>query len=336
MIDTAEARIAALAVDQHGVFSAAQARDAGLSMEQVRARLARGQWRRLGRGTYALAGVVPSWRQTAAAACVGHAQWFTSHLTAAALAGFGPAPPAKPHIVVPPGTASWSSLAVVHRFALAPGETTSFLRIPATHPTRTIIDCASLVGPKRLTGLVDEAFHLGLTSVAAIEARLRKMRPDRCRGSDEVLLTCLDPWRSRIKPGSPSEARLYRQLVEWGLPPPEQQIEIVDHSGVVIARLDAGWSDRRIGLEYDSVRWHGPARWEGDEARHARIEALGWKIRHVDKTDLLPGSRELLERIMAIWDRPPIEGDAVLCSTAAGDRPEAAPPIGAPSTTANR
>ena len=113
----------------------------------------------------------------------------------------------------------------------------------------------------------------------------------------------LDVWLPTIRPGSAAEARFLRQLEAWGLPRPERQIEIRDACGQVIARLDGGWTDRRLGYEYDSVEWHGPAAWASDEARHDLVTALGWRLHHVDKADLLPGATRTRDLLVAEYYR---------------------------------
>lgn len=77
-----------------------------------------------------------------------------------------------------------------------------------------------------------------------------------------------------------------------------------DGDGTVIGRVDVGWSARRVGLEYDSDEFHGPSRWTGDEARHHAIEALGWRLLHVDKVDLRPGRAGLRGALARAWRDP--------------------------------
>ncbi|MBX3285395.1 MAG: hypothetical protein KF703_08655 [Actinobacteria bacterium] len=57
----------------------------------------------------------------------------------------------------------------------------------------------------------------------------------------------------------------------------------------------------RIGIEYDSAEFHGPARWRHDEARHRAIEDQGWVLLRADKLDLQPGAGRLRRSISLVW-----------------------------------
>jgi hypothetical protein len=105
----------------------------------------------------------------------------------------------------------------------------------------------------------------------------------------------LAAWTPGVAPASPAEARLLRRTDEWGFQAPERQLVVRDAGGRFVARLDMGWPSRRVGLEYDGGRHHGPRRFEHDESRHAGLVALGWRVGHVEKSDLLPGETWLRE-----------------------------------------
>ena len=78
-------------------------------------------------------------------------------------------------------------------------------------------------------------------------------------------------------------------------------MRIFDAAGNLIAIADLGWRQRKIGLEYDSTRWHNPRRWEHDEQRHAAVEALGYRLLGADKADLMPGERSLRDQLARAW-----------------------------------
>jgi hypothetical protein len=100
-------------------------------------------------------------------------------------------------------------------------------------------------------------------------------------------------WKPGIEPGSPAEMRMLRRLLEWDIERPDLQVVVRDPSGRFVGRLDAGWPRLRIGLEYDGLEAHGLRRMDRDERRHGDLEALGWRVRHADKADLLPGETGL-------------------------------------------
>lgn len=295
-------RLATLAAGQHGLITLDQARFSGLGDGQVRRRLATGRWERVDRSVYRLAGAPVTWQQRAWAAV--HAAppgAHASHLTAAALAGLDVAPPPQPHLTVGRGRSTRLSGAVVHSARLTPTDLTTLQHVPATTVGRTLIDCAALLGPVRLQRLVDEALHRRLVRPGQLGAFWDKARLGPGRAGEVRLRTALEPWQGAILPGSPPEARLRRQVRQWGYPEPELQVVVVDERGVVIGRIDVGWTPRRIGLEYDSEEFHGPSRWVSDEARHHAIEALGWQLIRVDKLDLGPGRADLRRALDRAW-----------------------------------
>jgi hypothetical protein len=87
--------------------------------------------------------------------------------------------------------------------------------------------------------------------------------------------------------------RLVRRLQEWGFPLPVRQLEIYDTNGRLQAKLDLAWPEPMLGFEYQGERHHGPRRREHDARRKACIEALGWQVEFVYKSDLRPGSTRL-------------------------------------------
>jgi hypothetical protein len=295
---TADAAIARVARRQHGAFTVDQARAAGLSASAVRRRVESGRWERRLRGVYVLAGVAAGPEQRAMVAQLSRPGAVLSHLTAAALHGLDVAPPPQPSLTVAPSGSGRSPVASVHRLRLDERWVHRRGALVTTVPARTVVDCATLLGARRLGRLVDEAMHLRATRPLEVLAAADDA-PHLTAAQRATLEAALEVWAPAIRPGSPAEARLLRLVASWGLPAPQRQVVVRDESGAPIARLDAGWPERLLGLEYDSDRWHGPERWAHDEARHARLTTLGWRIEHVSAADLGRGEPELRRRVVA-------------------------------------
>ena len=298
---SADAVLGEVAAGQHGLVTTQQARRAGLSRDQIRYRVASERWMAVAVGVYRLAGVPTTWRQAAMAACLATPDSAASHLTAAALAGLTVPRPPIPHVTVERGRSGRSPLAVVHTARRGTGRLVRFSGVPSTTVGRALVDCAAMLGPTRLQRLVDEAMHRNLLRPEELDALWDDVRRAPGRRGEGKMRLATEAWAGPIKPGSPAEARLRRQLVEWGFPSPEAQIPVHGPGGEVIARLDLGWPNRRLGLEYDGVEWHGPARWGADEDRHAAIERTGWRLLHVDKADLQPGARRFRLELERRW-----------------------------------
>lgn len=300
--DRINRRLVALAATQLGLITRDQARMAGLSSGQISGRLSAGRWVRVDRGVYAIAGVPATWQQRAWAAVRAGAQGaHASHLTAAALAGLSVAAPPQPHLTVGRERSTRLSGATVHSARLTPTDLTLLQGVPATTVPRTLIDCAGLLGPNRLQRLVDEAMHKRLVRPDQIPAFWDKARLRPGRAGEPRLRAALEPWQGAILPDSPPEARLRRQLRQWGYPEPALQVPVLDDDGTTLGRVDLGWPAVRVGLEYDSEEFHGPSTWASDEARQVAIERQGWRLLRVDKIDLRPGQPHLRTALARTW-----------------------------------
>lgn len=292
--------IAAAAARQHGAFSLAQAVEAGASPRAIRTAIESGRWTRPTRGVYLLAGRADSLAQRAMVATLARPEGVIGWLTAAHLGSWVPSSPRRPILVVPPGTSIRLPIATVRRSVVHPGERAIVQGIATTAPARTLVDLAHELGPTPLARVVDAAMHAGACTVTAVAEQLART-PHLSTERARALLRALEPWREAIRPGSPAEARLVRLVVAWGYPPPELQVAIVDDHGQVVARADGGWPTTRIAFEYDGAAFHGPERWAADEARHRRIEQLGWRLLRADAADLRPGERSFRDALARAW-----------------------------------
>ena len=78
---------------------------------------------------------------------------------------------------------------------------------------------------------------------------------------------------------SPQETRTRLLLLGAGSRKPQTQIEVRDRRGYAFARIDMGWEEHRVGVEYAGEHhWTDPARFAHDIDRHAKLTALGWRI----------------------------------------------------------
>ena len=88
---------------------------------------------------------------------------------------------------------------------------------------------------------------------------------------------------------SPQETRTRLLLVSSGLPKPQTQIVVLNAWGSVLARIDMGWEQWKVGVEFDGAQhWTDPAQRAWDIDRAAELQARGWTIVRV--------SSELLRR----------------------------------------
>jgi len=84
---------------------------------------------------------------------------------------------------------------------------------------------------------------------------------------------------------SPPESALRLKVSRAGLPPPEPQIEVW-HNGKFVARVDLGWREVKVALEYDGA-WHGdPGQLGRDRKRLNALVAAGWTVIFVTAADM--------------------------------------------------
>jgi Transcriptional regulator, AbiEi antitoxin len=286
---TPDQRADRLASRQHGVLTHADARRCGLSPDQIRHRVETGRYLRLTRGVYAVAGSPAGFLRNVQAACLASSPpAVASHLTVAALTGLWP-PMVLPYVTVPPGASARQRLARVFRSRLEPIDRTVVDGIPCTTPARMLVDCAGLLEPPALARLVDATLAPGVVTCDHVLAAIDRAARGPGRAGSSRLRAALEVWTPAIVPGSPAEARLLRRIVEWGFPRPTLQIEVRDAAGRFVARLDGGWPELLVGYEYDSRAHHGPRRYEHHETRYAALAAVGWAVRAVEASDLIPG-----------------------------------------------
>lgn len=173
-------------------------------------------------------------------------------------------------------------LIVTRNESLLGGEVTAISGVAVTSPARTAFDLGRRQGLipavvavdslARATGLaVDEVHPLVAAHLGA-------------RGTRQLrqVLTLVDAGAE-----SPQETRTRLAIVFAGLPRPRTQIAVRNQWGAVIARIDMGWEQWRVGVEYDGAQHWTDARIRAkDIDRAAELERRGWRIIRVS-ADLL-------------------------------------------------
>jgi len=92
---------------------------------------------------------------------------------------------------------------------------------------------------------------------------------------------------------SPRESLLRVRMVDFGLPQPTSQRVVRDADGVFLARLDFGWEEERVGVEYDGAHHREAQTHTGDLRRHNQLRAHGWTVFQLDSNGLADADRTL-------------------------------------------
>ncbi|BBY26134.1 hypothetical protein [Mycolicibacterium sediminis] len=238
-------------------------------------------------GIYVPWGVSPSPRERAVAAWLWSRRRGTlAGRSAAALHGAKWVDAADPAELIhdnrraPSGISVWSDV-------LTPEEVVDIDGMGVTSPARTAFDIGRHVARRvaavqRLDALA-AATDVKVTDVEAIMAAHPGARgTPRLRGA----LALMDGGAE-----SPQETAARLALVDAGLPAPRTQIVVRNAYGDFIARIDMGYEDVKVGIEYDGPQhWTDPAVRQRDIDKQVELADEKWRIVRVSR-DLLYGRR---------------------------------------------
>jgi hypothetical protein len=97
---------------------------------------------------------------------------------------------------------------------------------------------------------------------------------------------------------SPQETRTRLLLIAAGFPKPQTQIVVVDEYGEFVGRVDMGWEEWKIGVEYDGPQhWTDPDQHAHDIDRLAKLAAQGWVIIRLSRDHLRYRPHVFLARV---------------------------------------
>jgi hypothetical protein len=189
-------------------------------------------------------------------------------------------------------------LIITRNDTLAAGEQTVVDGIPVTTPARTAFDLGRRdVGRKdSLLSAVKRLDALGqATGVTAsdVMALVRLHRGARGMKQLREALALMDAGAE-----SPQETATRLALIDGRLPVPETQIIVCDEWGVIVARIDMGWREWCVGVEFDGAQhWTDPLQRSKDIDRAAELARLGWVIIRVSYEMLHNRPEVVIERV---------------------------------------
>jgi hypothetical protein len=165
-----------------------------------------------------------------------------------------------------------------------------------TSPLRTACDLGRFVPRPQALAAIDSFLHAGLVTPEQLANETPRWRRRRGVRQLEELARIADPLCE-----SPGESRMRLRAIDAGFPAPECQIPIHDLTGHVRYRLDLGYRDRRIGMEYDGEDFHGPERAEADARRRDWITRRGWRLAVFGRDAIYGDSREFEDALRRLW-----------------------------------
>ncbi|MGH3859841.1 endonuclease domain-containing protein [Actinokineospora sp.] len=216
----------------------------------------------------ALTGFTAAWLHGCAAADIG-----VVHV----LSGYDRKVPARPGLIVHAGSMDGLEVIDIEGLRVVALEM-AIAEVLCTGHRPTALACVdqalALVGPMGRGDL-----H------GAIEHRLATRPDPRGRRRAQALLDL-----ATGRPESPAESALLLAIFDEGLPLPAAQVPVVDIHGRPIYRLDFGWEEPMVALEYDGHAEH-EGRAERDAARDRDLAARGWMVVRATAADLRSPAR---------------------------------------------
>jgi very-short-patch-repair endonuclease len=294
---TPEAAINEIARSQFGLFTRAQAVEKGATDTFLQRRVARQVYRHVRRGVYAVDAVAPSWHQRVLAVCLSRIEVVAARRTAAALWEMPGFPAGPLEFCSVRNVRSRDGINVRRVRALPTGHVARVGPIPATSPTRTILDLSSEVTPARLETVLDYALRRGLTSVRYLRRGVENLAGQVNIRASVVLHLLHDRSVSTPAAESPLETKAIQALRRSGLPEPVHQHEIWN-DGAFVARVDLAYPPQRIAIEVDGYEYHSAKQdWERDLVRRNALEGAGWRVLHVTDQQLRSHRQSFVEAI---------------------------------------
>lgn len=267
-----------LAAGQHALFTTAQAREAGVTARQLERGCGSGQWRRVYRGVYRVAGAPPTDEQRLLAAVLACGPGaVASHGGAAWL--WGLCAGVRLEVTAPLRRSPAAHVTVHHR----PGPIRAVVRrgVPCTDPLRTVLDLAGAGDEAQVEEATDRGVAGGLFTVSAVAAALGRDGGRGVRGAGvlrRVLDRRLDAGAGRT---SALESAMDRLVVRRRLPAPVRQHRLGRY------RLDYAWPDARVAVEVDGYGPHSSREaFQDDRARQNVLVLAGWTVLRFTWADL--------------------------------------------------
>ncbi|HEX9530969.1 MAG TPA: DUF559 domain-containing protein [Acidimicrobiales bacterium] len=275
-------RLVRIAAGQWGVATLAQAVGCGVHHDTMQSWARQGKIERLRSGIYALPGF-PGCFEQRLLACVlaGGPRTVASHHSAARLYGLdGFDRTSELHVLTPRGVRVKGARA--HQTPdLARHDRQTVSGIPATSPTRTLVDLADVVDRVELEQALECALRRHLTTVAFATRRAAALTRRGARGP--YLLGLLLARRGDVPATSSMAETVFLQLVRAaGLAEPVRQHPVGRRL------LDFAWPPARVAVEIDGGEAHvGRAALDRDLVRQNAIVLEGWRILRYSATRVL-------------------------------------------------
>ncbi|KWX26039.1 hypothetical protein H7J87_25045 [Mycolicibacterium wolinskyi] len=188
---------------------------------------------------------------------------------------------------------------VLHSDRLTDDEVRMVRGIRVTTPARTAFDLGRRPGLTEAVVRVDALLQACDLKLVDIQALVDTHRGARGLVQLRQVLDLADYGAE-----SPQETRLRLLFTEEGMRPDETQIEVFGHWGELVGRIDMGWPDWNVGVQYDGIQhWTDPRQRTKDIDQDAEYRELGWNIIRVGNDLLRYRQRAIITRTRAALEK---------------------------------
>lgn len=207
--------------------------------------------------------------------------------------GFGVLRESAVHVQLPPDVAKPRLPGLVVHHSVLPVRPVLVGGLPCVPAAQCAIDLAR--GVRRMDALpvLDAALRSGAAKTDDLAAELPLHRGLRGVRQARDLVPRADG-RSECR----QESQL-RLLLDGGLPVPEPQMWIHDRHGIPRFRIDLGYRERRVGVEYDGLSHLDREHMRYDRDRINWLDANGWRMRYFTDRDLYRRPSHILATLRA-------------------------------------
>lgn len=281
--------LAALAAEQDGVFSRAQAREAGFSYDRISRRVTTGEWVELygGRALRSAHTILDARGMDRAALLATGARSMLGGPSAARWwAIIVPWP--QPFVLVPETSRREPAGITVWRGSVDVADVVLRDGLLLTSRPCTIVDCLRVVPHRTGVDLLDRALLRGWLTFDDLVARTQALVGR--RGAAKLVR------HIRVaRPGNRSEAErtMANLLRKAGLTAWEANVAI---EGVGV--LDFAFVAHRVAIEIDGRAWHSAGdRFQSDRSRQNRLVLLGWTVLRFTWEDLVQRPEAVIRQV---------------------------------------
>ena len=300
-------RLTKFAADHHGLFTVDVARRAHVPDHVVAHAFRLGITVRVHECVYRFAAVPITWESSVLAACwAGGCRAVASHRTAAEVHSM----PGGDRRFVEVSCPRWRRIrhegVTVHESHDWCSRDHAIVgAIPVTSPALTLLHLAAVVSRSMLERAFEDVLRRDLATLAEIDDVLRRYARRGRPGVRNLRALVHSRQDSGVKSTESDPETILVQIIRGaGLPEPVRQLQIYD-KGRKIARVDLGYPDAKIAIEYDSDQFHtGRVASDRDSRRRHVLIAAGWLPMIAIRTDLQSGARDFCAALgAALRDR---------------------------------